>query len=167
MSTRNHAQHKTAPRLAQKDAQKTEQKNRAPQQLASLKTNALEVVQEARSRAEHEAAFLRNEVERLHTSIARLQERCEDYATRLAMSHGRREELIHLRSRLFETSRELDIPRTHPEIVHNNVADQLRLLVAERDDARMWLDAVRDSTSWRITRPFRVVIRLVKSRIRG
>ncbi|MBS1057239.1 hypothetical protein [Gluconobacter kondonii] len=85
---------------------------------------------------------------------------------RLAMSHGGREELIHLRSRLFETSRELDIPKTHPEIVPNNVTDQLRLLVAERDDARMWLDAVRRSTSWRMTRPFRVVIRLVKSRLR-
>ena len=160
MSTRNHAQHKTAPCSAPNNAPK----NSAPQ---SLKTNAVEIAQEARSSAEHEAAFLRNEVERLHTSVARLQERCEDYAIRLAMSHGGREELIHLRSRLFDTSRELDIPRTHPEIVPNSVTDQLRLLVAERDDARMWLDAVRRSTSWRMTRPFRVVIRLLKSRLRG
>lgn len=162
MSTQNHTQHKTTPRPARKDTPK----NRSSQPLESLKTSAIEIAQQAQSRAEHEAIFLRNEVERLHTSITRLQERCEDYAMRLAMSHGGREELIHLRSRLFETSRELDIPKTHPEIVPNNVTDQLRLLVAERDDARMWLDAVRRSTSWRMTRPFRVVIRLVKSRLR-
>ncbi|MBS1103311.1 hypothetical protein JK202_09810 [Gluconobacter sp. Dm-62] len=158
MSTRNHVQTKNAPRPGQK--------NRTAPPSASLKTGALELAQEARSRAEHEASFLKNEVERLHTSIARLQERCEDYAMRLAMAHGGREELIHLRSRLFDTSHDLDIPKTHPDIVPNNVADQLRLLVAERDDARMWLDAVRRSTSWRITRPFRVVIRLLKSRLR-
>ncbi|GBR49508.1 hypothetical protein [Gluconobacter roseus] len=158
MSTRNHAQNKNVSRPAPK--------NRTPQPPAPLKTNALELAQEARSRAEHEASFLKNEVERLHTSVARLQERCEDYAMRLAMSHGGREELMHLRSRLFDTSHELDIPKTHPDILPGNVADQLRLLVAERDDARMWLDAVRRSTSWRITRPFRVVIRLLKSRLR-
>ncbi|GLQ70036.1 MULTISPECIES: hypothetical protein [Gluconobacter] len=157
MSTRNHTQTKNAPR--------PEQENKTSELSASLKADALELALQARSRAEHEASFLKNEVERLHTSIVRLQERCEDYAMRLAMSHGGREELIHLRSRLFDTSHKLDIPKAHSEIVPNNVADQLRLLVSERDDARMWLDAVRRSTSWRITRPFRVVIRFLKSRL--
>ncbi|MBS0994391.1 hypothetical protein JK207_09360 [Gluconobacter cerinus] len=162
MSTRNHVPQKAVGRTIQKDVQKKS----APQPLTSLKADAVEIAQEARSRAEHEAAFLRNEVERLHTSIARLQERCEDYAMRLALSHGRREELIHRQSPQFDTSLELDIPRTHSEILPNSVTDQLRLLVTERDEARMWLDAVRRSTSWRMTRPFRVVIRLLKSRLR-
>jgi len=157
MSTRNHTQTKNAPG--------PEQENKICESSSFLKTDALELALQARSRAEHEASFLKNEVERLHTSIVRLQERCEDYAMRLAMSQGGREELIHLRSRLFDTSHTLDIPKAHSEIMPHNVADQLRLLVAERDDARMWLDAVRRSTSWRITRPFRVVIRFLKSRL--
>lgn len=157
MSSRNHIPPKTAHRV--------DKKTRAAPHETAPKVSSLEHAHEARSRAEHEASFLRNEVDRLHNSVARLQERCEDYAMRLAMSHGGREELIHLRSRLFDTSHELEAPQAIPDILPSNVTDQLRLLVAERDDARMWLDAVRRSTSWRITRPFRVVIRLLKSRL--
>lgn len=158
MSTSNHVSTENARRYGQK--------KKADETVASVDLNALELAQQARSRAEHEVLFLKNEIERLYISINRLQERCEDYAMRLAMSHGEREELVYLRSKLFDTPPELDIPKTHLDIVPNNVTDQLRLLVAERDDARMWLDAVRHSTSWRITRPFRVVIRLLKSRLR-
>ena len=40
---------------------------------------------------------------------------------------------------------------------------RLQQALRERDDSQAWLDAVRRSTSWRVTRPVRVLMRLMRN----
>lgn len=112
------------------------------------------------------------ELNRTRRSLGKMQEACARYARRLESVHGEREELLHLRQRCHGLA--ADLRRLTTDLVDHmeasrRQADALAVARAEVADLQMryayseqWLEAVRRSTSWKLTRPIRVLIRRLK-----
>lgn len=110
-------------------------------------------------RAEQVTARLSDDVTRLKTSLAELLLRTRQYGAELEAAHRDREELLLLRGHVHQlqgTVRRMDHELDHQAAVSQQ---ERGLLSAQLDENRGWLDAVRRSTSWRVTRPVRVVTR--------
>ncbi|AOX16153.1 hypothetical protein [Kozakia baliensis] len=139
-------------------------KRTSAEQIRRLK-NETQLAKDAENRALHEVARLRDDVRRLRDSVKHLQDRCDSYADRLEAAHADREELLLLRSKRLDISVAQASQEGIVAVVTGSDPELLRL-VAERNDAQEWLEAVRRSTSWRITRPFRVLIRFARKFLR-
>lgn len=128
---------------------------------------------------DHELAFNADRNRSLEESVSRLQAECERYADHLEAVTIEREELIELRSHchtlfLQETAVRAQLVeaetavRAHRDTqavmeadleVGQRQLDMLRQLYA---DSQAWLSGMRDSTSWRLTRPIRAMAALFR-----
>ncbi len=110
-------------------------------------------------RAEQSRAALSDDVTRLKTSLAELLLQTRQYGADLEATHRDREELLLLRGHVHQL--QTKVRRLDHELDHQAATSQQEWgrLSAQLDENRGWLDAVRRSTSWQVTRPVRVVTR--------
>jgi FkbM family methyltransferase len=154
--------------------QEAEQKIAAIQNVAAAAASAhsqsLSAALQRLAEADERANSLAGELEQARADLARIEDelrtRCNNDEVRIvelsraraaAASSLRREEIAE--ARLAEL--EVDAMRRNADIA--SLAAQLE---QTRQNHEGWLEAIRRSTSWRVTKPLRVVGRAVKRRVR-
>jgi len=129
--------------------------------LATEQAGAAEAARSGQQEARLVGARLSDDAARLKASLERSTLQNRQYSADLEASHRDREELLllrthihHLQSRTTELTHDLDRHQVAAQ-------DERTALAARLDDTEIWLDAVRNSTSWRLTRPVRVLTRSI------
>ena len=140
----------------------------------------LDNVRASESAALRRAEDAEQEAERFGTEVAIARQRCAtlavsaDRARDAAAAALNREEEVEAKMAILEMEairhelREQSLRTSLEEAAHRAQEEAMRsagkqenllLAAAARDEAEAWLAAVRASTSWRVTRPVRVLIR--------
>ena len=109
------------------------------------------------ARDDHESIDRQSENQRLRTSIVLAEQRYRNYADQVADCHRDREELLILRNQVSALRTEIVGLRRSLADTHA-VADRHRLLELE---TRSWINAIRHSTSWKLTLPLRMSGRMI------
>ncbi len=122
------------------------------QELSVKEQQANAIAREELTRAVHESGDRQNENKRLRASIVSTEKYCRAYADQVTYQHRDREELLILRDQVDGLQSEI-VALEHRLANTQAVADRHRLLELE---ARGWVTAIRQSTSWKLTLPLRV-----------